>query len=323
MPYGSGLLTTRDQWYAQTRVQQAIVSNRAMEEPPWYPNIFQEIENDPKRTFLAIGAYAEMGLLQPKPEGAVPTYDEPFELIPSHFEFATFGIMTSITLEATYEDPMDLMGKLAPMMADSERVTKDVYYMSTINQGYNPVVTMSDGQPLFSQNHLLGPIASGVGPISAIGQTYSNSLGAVQLTAESLRAAELLLALMRSDRGLPQTRLQMYLMVHPSLDKIAKEVTGSPNAPTSSDNRVNTEHQAATVLSNQYLVNENAWYLIAAPQGINPQSGQSLITSHKFQNSVKVWYDPPTRNWNISDMFRSTWGARDWRGLVGSQGAGG
>ena len=322
MPYGSGLLVTRDQFYAQTKVQQAIVSNRAMEEPPFYPNIFTEVENDPKRTFMDIGAYAEIGLLQPKTEGAVPASDQPFELIPSHFEFATFGIMTSITLESQYEDPMDLMGKIAPMMADSERVTKDVYYMSTINQGYNPVVTMSDGQPLFSQNHLLAPVDSGVGPISAIGQTYSNSVGPTQLTPESLRAAELLFALMRSDRGLPQTRLQMYLMVHPNMDKVAKEVTGSPNAPFSTDNRVNTEHQAATVLSNQYLVNENAWYLIASPEGINPQSGQSLITSHKFQNSVKVWYDPPTRNWNISDMFRSTWGARDWRGLVASQGAG-
>jgi len=73
MPYGSGLLTTRDQFYAQTRVQQAIVSNRALEEPPWYPNIFQEVENDPKRSFVDIGQYAELGLLQPKPEGAVPT----------------------------------------------------------------------------------------------------------------------------------------------------------------------------------------------------------------------------------------------------------
>ena len=314
-----GAVTTRTAYYSQTREMQEYVSHRAIEEPPWYPNIFKEQDNDPARSFLDIGSYAELGLMQQKNEGAYPASDQPFELIPSHFEFATFALMASVTLEAQTEDPLHLMGKLAPMLADSETVTQDITANNVINQGFNPVVTLYDGQPLFSNAHLLAPVASNSGPISRVGGTYSNYLGAVQLTPESHNQMELLFALMLSDRQLPSHRIPIYVMCHPNLNKVAREVVGSPNAPNSSDNRTNTEFQQTKVLLNRYLTNQTAWYLVADMSG---SKDYGLITSTKFRNSVEVWRDPATRSWNISNMYRWTYGAKDWRSIAASSGAG-
>lgn len=317
-----GIVTTRTSFNAQTKVLQRVVSHRAKEVPPLYPLVFQEVDNDAKRSFLDVGSYAEMGLLQQKNEGSAPASDQPFELIPTHFEFYTYALMASVSREAQYEDPLDLMGKLAPMLADSERVTKDVLYWNTINQGFNPIVLLPDGQPLFSNAHLLSPVVGQSGPFSKIGQTFSNSLGAVQLTPETLRMAEILFETMLSDRALPANRTPKFLMVHPNMVKTAQEVLGSPMAPYSNQNTVNTEYKAAEVLGNRYLTNQSAWYLVGAPSGYPSGDGHGLITSHKWQNSVWTWFDNSSRTWNISDEFRSTFGPTDWRGIVGSQGAG-
>lgn len=320
MPIG-GVIDSRTSFISQTKVLQKIVSRRAKEVPPLYPKCFQEIGNDEKRSFMDIGAYAELGLLQQKNEGQAPAADQPFELIPSHFDFYTYALMASVTREGQYEDPLDLMGKLAPMLADSERVTKDTIYWQTIIQGFNPLAVLYDGQPLFSANHLLGAVPGDNGPISKIGQTYSNTLGAVQLTPETVRIAELQFELMKSDRALPSQKTAKYLMCHPNLAKTAQEVLGTPYKPGTSDNTINTEYEALEIFANRYLIDQNAWYVIGAPAYPNGD-GHSLITSHKWQNSVWSWFDNTTRSWNISDEFRSTFGAADWRGLVGSQGAG-
>jgi hypothetical protein len=317
-----GNISTRTPYYSQTRTMQEVVSHRAVEEPPFFPNYYAERGNDKERSYIDIGSYTELGLMEQKDEGAPPALDQPWENIPSHFEFATFALMASVTLEAQDEDPLHLMGKLAPMLADSERVTKDITAANPINNGFNGVFTLYDGQPLFSQNHLLGPVVGDTGPVSNIGMTYSNLLGNIQLTPEAFNQMELLFALMLSDRGLPSHRTPIYLMCHPALNKVAREVTGSTNAPTSSDNRTNTEFEQAQVLLNRYLTNEAAWYLFAAPGGLTGGNGHALIYSSKWANSVEVWRDPVTRSWNISNMYRWTYGPADWRGLAASGGAG-
>lgn len=316
-----GNIDTRTSWIAQTRVLQKIVSHRAVEAPPLYPKVYQEIGNDPNRTFMDIGAYAELGTYVQKDEGQAPVYDQPYEIIPAHFEFNTYSLAARVTREAQDEDPLDLMGKLAPMLADSERVTKDLIYWNTINLGFDPIQTLYDGQPLFSANHLLSPVPGDAGPISKIGQTYSNYIGAVEITPDSVRLGELLFENMLSDRALPASRTALYLMCHPNKAKIAQEVTGSPYVPGTDENTINTEYQVVKILANRYLTNENAWYLMGPP-GFPNADGHALITSHKYQYDVLSWWDPQTRSWNISEEFRSTFGAADWRSLAGSDGAG-
>jgi hypothetical protein len=320
--FGSGTWTTKSSAVAQSHRLAAIVSNRALEEPPFWPKLFAQAEPPRDQSYMDFGSYAELGLLQPKFEGAPPAFDLPLELIPSHAEFQTFALMTSVSHEAQYEDPYDMMGKAAPMLVDSERVTEDTYIHSVINFGFDPDFPMSDGQPLFSANHLLAPIPGGAGPMSAINQTYSNLIGNVAPTAESLQDALLNMSLLRSDRGLPSNRIPLYFVVHPFLEKVAKEIVGSVNAPSSADNRTNVQYGVQEVIADQYLTNPYAWYLSASPQGVDPKSGQSLIVSFQFRNHLRAWFEPATLSWNIAIRFRALWLARDWRGLNASAGAG-
>ena len=81
----------------QRMVLQKIVSHRAQEVPPFYPTVMAEVDNDPKRSFMDIGSYAELGLFQQKDELAAPAYDQPIELIPAHFEFYTYSLASQVS----------------------------------------------------------------------------------------------------------------------------------------------------------------------------------------------------------------------------------
>jgi len=316
-----GQVTTRTPYYAQRMVLQKIVTHRAMEVPPLYPTFMREIENDSERSFMDIGSYAELGLFQQKDEGAPFAQDQPYELIPAHFDFTTYGLGASVTREAQFEDPLKLMGKLAPMLADSWRVTADVMYNNVWNQAFNPVQTLYDGQPLCSTAHLLSAVPGDTGPISKIGQTFSNYLGAAQPSPEILRQMELIFELTLSDRALPSQRTAAYLMCHPNYAKTWQEIVGSPYAPNSNQNTINTEYDVVKVKGNRYLTNPSAYFLIGTPS-FPDGSGQWVITSHKWQNDVWMWYEDQTRSWWISSEARSTFGAVDFRAVVGSIGAG-
>jgi hypothetical protein len=316
-----GQVTTRTPYYAQRMVLQKIVTHRAQKVPPLYPQFMREIENDPKRSFMDIGSYAELGLFQQKNEGAPFAQDQPFELIPSHFEFTTYGLGASVTREAQYEDPLDLMGKLAPMLADSWIVSADVMYNNVWNQAFSPVQTLYDGQPLCSANHLLSAVPGDLGPISKIGATFSNLIGSAQPSPEVLRQMELIFELTRSDRNLPSQRTAEMLMCHPNYAKTWQEIVGTPYAPNSNQNTVNTEYDVIRVKANQYLTNTSAYFLLGAPT-FPDGAGNWVITSHKWQNDVWIWYEDQTRAWYISSEARSTFGAADFRGVVGGPGAG-
>jgi hypothetical protein len=111
-------------------------------------------------------------------------------------------------------------------------------------------------------------------------------------------------------------------MCHPNYAKTWQEIVGTPYAPNSNQNTINTEYNVVSIKANRYLTNVAAYYLIGDPQGLNPTDGQSVITSHKYIDEVWTWFDDQSRAWNISDEFRSTFGARDWRGTAASPGAG-
>jgi hypothetical protein len=320
--YGTGQWQTRNSRVAQAHRIAQIVNNRSLEEPPFWPKLFAQAEPPTGQSFVDYGQYAELGLLQPKAEGEVPSFDLPIEMIPSHGEFQTFALMTSISHEAQYEDPYDMMGKAAPMLVDSERVTEDTYIHSVINFGFDPSFPLYDGQPLFSANHLLAAVPGPNGPTSAIGQTYSNLIGNVAPTAEAIQDALLNMSLLRSDRGLPSNRIPVYVVGHPFIEKVLKEIVGSVSAPMTSDNRTNVQYGIQEVVADQYLTNPYAWYLSAAPQGVDPKSGQSLIVSFQFRNHMRAWFEPATLSWNIAIRFRALWMARDWRGINASAGAG-
>src|SRR5271165_5920445 len=214
-------INTRTSLQAASKVLERAFTNRAQKVPPLYTKFFNIISTDPKRSFFSLLPIAELSTLRFKSEGAAPTYDQPFELIPMTLNYFTYALASFVTEEAQLEDPINLMGKLPAMLADSEQQTKDLMFWNVINLGFNANSLGNDGQPLFSVTHPLAPLPTPTGVISGVGQTFSNSLGAVQLTPEALQQAYILFETLLSDRGLPARRTPVWLLCHPQLAKTA------------------------------------------------------------------------------------------------------
>lgn len=323
----ASIINTKTSKQAASKVLERAFTNRAQKVPPLYHKFFNVITTDPKRNFATFLPIAEMGTLRFKIEGAGPEYDQPFELIPTTFNYFTYALAATVTEEAQLEDPINLMGKLPAMLADSEQQTKDLTFWNTINLGFalnsanQAGYLMADGQPLFSAVHPLAPVSSQAqGVVSAIGQTFSNYLGAVQLTPEALQQVYILFETLLSDRGLPSRRTPVWLLVPPQLAKTAEEILGSPYAPYNNQNTINTERETLKLLVVRYFTSPTAWFVASAPGDLEGDS-HSLIVAHKWENRVSTWMDPQTKNFNIQTSYRSTYGAIGWRGIVGSLGA--
>jgi phage major head subunit gpT-like protein len=315
------ILTTRTSFQAATKVLEGAYTNRAQKVPPLYTKFFNIIKTDPKRDFASWLPIIEMSTLFQKPEGTAPIYDQPYEGIPYTTNFFTFALAAQITEEAQLEDPINLMSKVPAMLADSEQTTKDLIFWNVLNFGFNSNVIGSDGQPLFSTAHPLGAISvPGVGVFSSIGQTFSNSLGATQLTPDALQQMYILFETLLSDRGLPARRTPVYLMVGTQLAKTAEEILGTPYKPGTNQNDINVIKDTVKLVVNRYITSPTAWYVLSAPGDIEGDS-HSLFVSHKWENRVATWNDPQTSSYNIKTSFRSAWGFITWRGTGASQGA--
>ena len=314
------LINTRTSVQGASKVLEKAYTNRAQKVPPLYTKYFNIITTDVKRSFASFLPIAELGTLNFKSEGAAPNFDQPFELIPYTLNYFTYALAVTITEEAQLEDPLNLMGKIPAMLADSEQQTKDLTFWNTVNLGFSPNVLGSDGQPLFSAFHPLAPMSTPTGIVSAIGQTFSNSLGATQLTPEALQQAYILFETLLSDRALPARRTPVHLLVGPQLAKTAEEILGSPYAPYTNQNTINVEHETVKLMVVRYFTSPTFWMVSAAPGDVEGDS-HSLVVAHKWENRVSSWMDPLTSGFNMKTSYRSAYGFIGWRGVVGSQGA--
>jgi len=314
------ILNTRSSVQAATKIIEKAFTNRAVKAPPLYKEFFNIISTDPKRTFATFMPYAELGTLRYKPEGQAPVFDQPFELIPTTFDYFTFSLGASVTEEAQTEDAIGFMGKLPRMLSDSEQVTKDLTFWNVFNLAFSTNVVGSDGLPLCSSVHPLAARSTPTGVVSMIGQTQSNYAGAIQLTAEALQQGYISFQTLLSDRGLPRYRTPVYLVVGPQLQKVAEEILGTPNVPYSNNNTINVIRDTVTLKVSRYITSSTAWFLMAAKGDIEGNS-HSLIVAHKWENRVHSWMDPATKNFNIATSFRSTYGWISPWGFYGSQGA--
>lgn len=291
--------------------------------PKLYPKLFNEINTDPKRSVATIMPIYELGLMRGRTEGGGFVTDNPLEGIPATFTYATYGLSSYVTEEAQLEDPLNLMGMLPRMLNNSERYTQDITIWNTLNLAFSALVPgSSDGLPLVSAVHPLGPVVTSTGTSSLTGATFSNSLGTAPLTPESFRQAEILFETLLTDKGLPDRRTPKYLVCGPQMAKTAQEVIGARLAPYTNQNQPNTAADQAEIMVVRYLTSPTAWFLCAGPgDWKNGGDANMLVVGYKWQGRVKAWYDNPTGNYGIRASYRNTYGAAGWRGIVGSQGS--
>ncbi|MGH7745838.1 MAG: Mu-like prophage major head subunit gpT family protein, partial [Candidatus Dormibacteria bacterium] len=273
-------ITTRTPFQAATKIIEKAYTNRTRMVPPYYMSYMNVESSDTRRSFATFLPIVELGALRYKPEGNAPTYDQPFESIPTSYLYSTYALAAQVTEEAQLEDPLNLMGKLPEMLADSETVTKDLFFNNVLNLGFYPSVVGPDMQPLFSTAHPLAPEATPTGIVSAVGQSFSNSLGATQLTPESLQQAYILFATLLSDRGLPSARTPRTLMVSPQMQKTAEEILGTPLRPYTDENTKNVVAGSVELMVNRYLTSNTAWYVLGGKGALGSDSHAMTVLHH-------------------------------------------
>lgn len=317
----SGIWTSRDSDKTQKLVLEKAYQVGSNRQPPEFEQDFNTITTDKRRSFATWEPYAGLGTLEMKPEGAAPSYDAPFELIPYTATFATWALGVKATEEGELEDPENIAGKIPAMLAKSSRFTIDLTVYQAYNLAFDSRVPMSDGQPLCSTAHLVGPVATPTGVVGLYG-TASNSIGATALTPESLEQMKILMRTLVDDRGMPDKYTYVDLMVPEQMDKIAREITGSNLAPYTSDNTKNVQQGVVSVRCNRYLTNPNAFFLRAGKgDPFSSDDCHGLFIAFKWRDKFKAWRDDETGNYNQKTSTRMTYGVAKWRGIVGSQGS--
>lgn len=317
----AAIITTRTGESTQNKILEQAFIDRSNEIPPDYVRFFNIVKPDPTRSFMTWQPWAPTGSLRFKPEGQGPAYDQPFELIPITAHFFTFAIAVTATREARLEDPAGVIAQIPNMLAESEQFSKDLVFMNLFNQSFNPTITYADGQSLCSATHPLAPQSTASGVVSAIGMNFSNYLGYTPLTPETHNQARLLLETLLDDRGFPDRRDQVFLLVHPQQIKIAEEVVGSPQAPYTTANQKNTEYRQTKVVSSPFLTNPYAWWILSKQDNPVSGKGHGLVVAHKWENDFYSYYDQRTRNQEFQVSHRSAFTAVTWRGIVGAPGA--
>lgn len=314
----TSIVNTRTFFQAQSKIVQKIYTNSAPFKPLRYPGVFNNYGGDDDRSFFQMLSLVGFGTLAEKTEGQIPMVDSPKEGLLSMFPYYSYALRYAVTKEMQREDAKHLIPKLPGMLRYSSDQTKEFLFWNVFNLAFNSAVTLADGQALISTSHPLQGSSAQPGINS-----YSNSLGAVSLTPDTLQQAYVLMADMPDDRGLVSYRTPQQLIYPLGLDQTAKEVLGSSYYPNSDENRINVVAGSVQPMPIEYLTAPGSgpfpWFVLAGKG--DPGTDSHTVFANVKWDEQRAYYDEPTQAMIHETEFRSVWGAVNGRGIVGSQGA--
>lgn len=306
-----GPMTTRQLFQSQTKLVHKTYSRGMEEVPSDFPRLYNDYENDMKRSFMTFQPYIGFGVLQLRTEGTDPVLDSMSEGPPTTVNFATYSLGYSITKEAGIEDAMNAFAECPHYLAYSEQTTKDYLVWLVWNLAFSGSVLGADGVSLANASH---PLA---GPQ---GGTYSNSGGTASLTPEAVQAADVALLTLVNDRGLPAKVMPRYLVINPTLSQTAEEINGSALAPYTADNRINVQAGKKEIIASRYIPSNTQWG-VTGGKGRVGMNSHSLFYSFKWQNDQHSWTEDRAQTFNHTTEFRISYNFIDGRGVYISQGS--
>lgn len=306
---------------SQTKIIQTIYSKSAPLKPLRYPTVFNYFEGDEDRSFWQALSLVGFGILALRQEGQSASIDASKEGVLTMYPWVTYALRYIVTKEMAREDAKKIIPRLPGLLRYSSDQTKEYLFWNVFNLaftnfaggGYN----MYDGLPLCSNAHTLsGASATGV-------TTFSNYLGAVSLTVETLNQSFVLMGNLPDDRGLTTYRTPQDLIYPLGLHQTAVEVLASFYYPTSNENKVNSVAGSLNPRAIEYLTSAAAgpfpWFVLAG-KGALGTDAHTAFANIKWDEQ-RAWVDPNTNSLNHETEFRGIWGVVDPRGIVGSAGA--
>lgn len=206
----------------------AIATEEYNDYDPEWNKIFESFDSE--KAYELDVAMSGTGLAPEKPEGEAISYDGQKQDFDTKYINTVYALGTIITMEAMmndlYEDQMVKCGK---MLKRSLVHTDEQLAANIINNGYNAAFEGGDGQPLFSQDHVLGK-----------GGTFANSFAAATaLSQASLEDAIIEVADYRDGAGLLINAEVISLHVPRQLQFVAERIMDTRFEVDTGNNAIN------------------------------------------------------------------------------------
>jgi phage major head subunit gpT-like protein len=278
---------------------------RYRERPEEYRRIMRVL--DSRRAYEEDQALSGLGPLAQKSELETTILDEPIKLGGVRFFHNTYALGFAVSKEMLDDDQYGAMRELAGQLGRSSRFTTELYGHDVYNNGFTTTKYVGrDGLALFSTAH----------PVQGMGTTVGNRPAAdVDLSEAALEAAIQAFENQTDDRGMPIDLQPVTLLISPDNEMLARRLLQSAGFPGGNFNDINPIQGRLNIVVSHYLVDKDAWFVLAPPQDL------SLRFYWREMPDTKTWDDEDADAVFHKIRQRHSVGFSDWRGTYASTGA--
>ena len=272
--------------------------------PAEYEAVFES--NTSQKAFEEDVLLAGFGNAPTKSEGSAVSYDAASQQWTARYQHETVALAFSITEEAEEDGQYgSIASRYTKALARSMASTKEIKAANILNTA--TTVNGGDGAPLLSNSH---PTQNG---------NQSNILATpADLSEVSLEAILIQIADMKDDRGLRVAAQGTKLVIPTAYTFVAERLLESQLRTGTADNDINAIRQGGYLPQGYHimrrLTDSDQWFVQTdIPDGLK------MFQRSPMKKGMEGDFETGNVRYKVRERY--SFGATDWRGIFGSQGA--
>ncbi len=272
--------------------------------PAEYEAVFES--NTSQKAFEEDVLLSGFGNAPTKSEGSAVSYDAASQQWTARYQHETIALAFSITEEAEEDGQYgSIASRYTKALARSMASTKEIKAANILNTA--TTVNGGDGAPLLSASH---PTQNG---------NQSNILAtAADLSEVSLEAILIQIADMKDDRGLRVAAQGTKLVIPTAYTFVAERLLESQLRVGTADNDINAIRQGGYLPQGYHimrrLTDSDQWFVQTdVPDGLK------MFQRSPMKKGMEGDFETGNVRYKVRERY--SFGATDWRGVFGSQGA--
>ncbi len=272
--------------------------------PAEYEAVFES--NTSQKAFEEDVLLAGFGNAPTKSEGSAVSYDAASQQWTARYQHETIALAFSITEEAEEDGQYgSIASRYTKALARSMASTKEIKAANILNTA--TTVNGGDGAPLLSAAH---PTQAG---------NQSNILATpADLSEVSLEAILIQIADMKDDRGLRVAAQGTQLVIPTAYTFVAERLLESQLRTATADNDINAIRQGGDLPQGYHimrrLTDSDQWFVQTdIPDGLK------MFQRSPMKKGMEGDFETGNVRYKVRERY--SFGATDWRGIFGSQGA--
>ena len=272
--------------------------------PAEYEAVFES--NTSQKAFEEDVLLAGFGNAPTKSEGSAVSYDAASQQWTARYQHETIALAFSITEEAEEDGQYgSIASRYTKALARSMASTKEIKAANILNTA--TTVNGGDGAPLLSAAH---PTQAG---------NQSNILATpADLSEVSLEAILIQIADMKDDRGLRVAAQGTQLVIPTAYTFVAERLLESQLRTGTADNDINAIRQGGYLPQGYHimrrLTDSDQWFVQTdIPDGLK------MFQRSPMKKGMEGDFETGNVRYKVRERY--SFGATDWRGIFGSQGA--